>query len=377
MPGERSRALVMVPAWAGQATRDELERQAAQGVRPRSDYVELARALDADIMDTQYLTERASLPARAVARLAGVVLAQILEAFLRQGRYDRIVARADRLGLPLALLFKLSRGRRDLVLVSVWLSRPRKAVFLTRFKVQSHLRAIVNYGSVQAELARTRFGVPAEKLYVCPQPVDERFWRPLDEPVGDGIVSVGWEARDFPTLARAMDGLDAGVDLAIGSAVLRPSGDPDALFGPTVREAARAGTGPGFRVHQQLPPLELRRLYARARLVVVPLHDVDFDAGVTTITEAMAMGKAVVATRTRGQVDIIRDGENGIYVPPGDAAALRNAVRQLLDHPEEADRMGRAGRALVESRHTLDRWVRDVADVVTGRAATAAAEVKE
>ena len=38
-------------------------------------------------------------------------------------------------------------------------------------------------------------------------------------------------------------------------------------------------------------------MYARARLVVVPLHDVDFDAGVTTITEAMAMGKAVVATQ--------------------------------------------------------------------------------
>jgi glycosyltransferase involved in cell wall biosynthesis len=341
--------------------------------------VELARALDADIMDTQYLTERASLLTRAVARPAGVVPAQLLEAFLRQRRYHHIVARADRLGLPLALLFKASRGRRDLVLISVWLSRPRKAVFLSRFKVQSHLRAIINYGSVQAELARTRFGVPAGKLYVCPQPVDERFWRPLDEPAGDGILSVGWEARDFRTLARAMDGLDAGVDLAIGSAALRPSGDPDALFGPTVRETAQAGAGAGFRVHQQLPPLELRRMYARARLVVVPLHDVDFDAGVTTITEAMAMGKAVIATRTRGQVDIIRDGENGIYVPPGDAMALRGAVRHLLGHPDETERMGRAGRALVQRRHTLDRWVRDVVDVVADRStiAAVAGEVKE
>jgi glycosyltransferase involved in cell wall biosynthesis len=379
MPGEPGRSLVMVPAWTGQATRDELDRQAASGLRPRSDYVELARALDADVMDTQYLTERASLLARAVARPAGVVPAQVLDAFLRQRRYRHIVARADRLGLPLALLFKLSGGRRDLVLISVWLSRPRKAVFLRRFKVQSHLRAIINYGSVQAELAHNRFGVPADKLHVCPQPVDERFWRPLDEPVGDGILSVGWEARDFGTLARAMEGIDAAVDLAIGSAVLRPSGDPDALFGPTVRATAQAGSGAGFRVHQQLPPLDLRLMYARARLVVVPLHDVDYDAGVTTITEAMAMGKAVVATRTRGQVDIIRDGENGIYVPPGDTAALRTAVRHLLDHPDDADRMGRAGRALVESRHTLDRWVRDVVDVIAGRSTitAVAGEVEE
>lgn len=367
MPGGRGRSLVIVPAWLGQATPAELGRQAAAGIRPRSDYVELARALDADIIDMHYLTERATGLSRALARPAGVVMAQIIEAFVRQHRYEHIVARADRLGLPLALLFKLTRGRADLVLVSVWLSRPKKAVFLSHFKVQSHLRAIINYGSVQAELARTRLGVPAEKLYVCPQPVDERFWRPGDIPTERRILSVGSEARDYPTLLRAVNGLDVPVDIAIGSTVLRPSGDIDALFGPTARTAARAGSAAGIEVHQQVSPVELRAMYARASLVVVPLHDVDFDAGVTTITEAMAMGKAVVATRTRGQVDVIRDGENGRYVPPGDADALRGAIRYLFDHPDRAERMGRAGRALVESRHTLDRWVADVAAVVSGR----------
>jgi glycosyltransferase involved in cell wall biosynthesis len=99
------------------------------------------------------------------------------------------------------------------------------------------------------------------------------------------------------------------------------------------------------------------------------LHDVEFDAGVTAITEAMAMGKAVVVTRTRGQVDVIRDGESGLYVPPGDPVALRTAIRYLLDNPAEAERMGRAGRATVEAHHTLDRWVSAVAEVVTGRPA--------
>jgi glycosyltransferase involved in cell wall biosynthesis len=357
----------MVPAWAGQATPAELDRQAAADLRPRSDYVELARALDADIMDRHYVTARATALSRAVARTIGVVPAQIIEAYLRRDRYAHIVARADRFGLPLALLFKVSGGRRDLVLISVWLSRPKKAVFLSRFKVHSHLSAIINYGSVQAELAKTRFGVPPEKVHTCLQPVDERFWRPLDEPVRGGVLAVGWEARDFRTLVRAVDGLDLPVDIAVGSAVLGPSGDAGALFGPMVRDTARAGSAARIEVHQLLPPTELRRMYARARFVVVPLHDVEFDAGVTTITEAMAMGKAVVATRTRGQVDIIRDGENGLYVPPGDVEALRAAIRRLSDDPDEAQRMGAAGRALVESHHTLDRWVTDVADVVAGR----------
>jgi glycosyltransferase involved in cell wall biosynthesis len=367
MHSERSRCLVMVPAWRGQQTRAQLERQVESGERPRSDYVELARAINADIMDMQYMTERATPVARTVAKRFGVVPAQLVEAFLRQGRYDHIVARADRLGLPLALLFKLSMGRRDTVLVSVWLSHPKKAVFLSRFKAHSHLRAIINYGSVQMELARTRLSVPAEKLHHYLHPVDERFWHPLGEPTQDYILSVGAEARDYQILARAIDGLDVTAVIAVGSTVLRPSGDADALFGPMVRDAAYAGTSARIRLRQQVAHQELRRLYAQARFVVVPLHDVEFDAGVTTITEAMAMGKAVIATRSRGQVDVVRDGENGLYVPPGDADALRAAIARLMNNPDETERMGRAGRALVESRHTLDGWVASVAGVVTGR----------
>jgi glycosyltransferase involved in cell wall biosynthesis len=77
------------------------------------------------------------------------------------------------------------------------------------------------------------------------------------------------------------------------------------------------------------------------------------------------MGKAVIVTRTRGQADVVRHGETGLYVPPGEPAPLRAAVRHLLDNPDEAERMGWAGRAAVEARHTLDRWVADVAGIVS------------
>ncbi|HEU4425686.1 MAG TPA: glycosyltransferase family 4 protein, partial [Pilimelia sp.] len=337
---------------------------------PRSDYVELARVLDADVMDMQYLTEQGTAVSRALASRDRVVPAQIIDAFVRNRRYRHIVARADRLGLPLALLFKVTRGRRDLVLISVWLSRRKKAVFLSQLRVHSHLRAIINYGSVQRTLAATRLGVPPGKLHLCLQPVDERFWHPAAEtiePVGDRVLSVGFEARDFRTLARALDGLDVTADLAIGSTVLGPSGEVEAAFGGRARDAVAAGSAARIRIHRQVPPRVLRRLYAQARVVVVPLHDVDFDAGVTVIAEAMAMGKAVVVTRTQGQVDVVREGETGLYVPPGDPAALRAAIQHLLDNPDVAERMGRAGRAVVESRHTLDGWVSAVAGIVHGR----------
>lgn len=67
--------------------------------------------------------------------------------------------------------------------------------------------------------------------------------------------------------------------------------------------------------------------------------------------EAMAAGKPVVSTRLGNGVDLVnRDGETGLTVEPGDPAALASALGSLLDDPERAARLGRAGheRALAE-----------------------------
>ena len=55
----------------------------------------------------------------------------------------------------------------------------------------------------------------------------------------------------------------------------------------------------------------LRALYAESSFVVVPLRETDFQAGVTTILEAMAMGKAVIATRTTGRRTSSRTARTG------------------------------------------------------------------
>jgi glycosyltransferase involved in cell wall biosynthesis len=363
MDDQTNSSLLLVPAWVGQESCAALERLAAVGAAPRTDYVELARALNAEVIDMRFMTERATRMARLVARCAGISLGQVVEGFLRRGRCDHLVVKADRLGLPLALLLKLTRSRRDMVLISAWLSPPRNAVFLWPLKAHSHIGEIVNYSSVQMEIAARRLGVPREKLHHVLQPVDERFWHPIDEPVENMICSVGPERRDYPTLLKALQGLELRAELAVGSTVLRPAGDPSAEFATITRQTI-GGRRPNIRVRQQVDAQELRRLYAQSRFVVIPLLDVDAD--VSSIYEAMAMGKAVVVTRTRGQVDVIRDGEQGIYVPPGDPRALRAALEYLISHLAEAERMGRAGRALVEARHGLDTWVALVAGLARG-----------
>jgi glycosyltransferase involved in cell wall biosynthesis len=79
---------------------------------------------------------------------------------------------------------------------------------------------------------------------------------------------------------------------------------------------------------------ELRELYACSRFVVVPLQPSNSDNGITTCLDAMAMGRAVICTRTAGQIGALEDGVNSIRVPPHDTIALRRAIERLWSDPE-------------------------------------------
>ncbi len=165
------------------------------------------------------------------------------------------------------------------------------------------------------------------------------------------------------TLLRAVRGLDIRVDLAVGHSFSATGDTSGKEVRARIGDIKGEGLPPNVRLSTLSPP-RLRELYASARFMVVPLQDLDYDAGVTAIVEAMAMAKAVIVTRTRGQVDVLRDGEQGLYVPPADPRAMRAAIEHLLAHPDEADRMGAAGHALVKRHHGLDAYTSKLVDIV-------------
>jgi L-malate glycosyltransferase len=84
-----------------------------------------------------------------------------------------------------------------------------------------------------------------------------------------------------------------------------------------------------------------------------------------TILEAMAAGLPVVATRVGGTPEIV-DETHGRLVPARDREAVAAALRELGGQPELRQRMGAAGRAKVEARFTIERMVRDYAEVYAG-----------
>ena len=103
------------------------------------------------------------------------------------------------------------------------------------------------------------------------------------------------------------------------------------------------------------------RAYQEASVVVLPSLTEAESFGMTLV-EAMACGRPVVGSRVGGIPGVVRDGVDGLLVPPGDAPALAEALRRLLTDEELGATMGAEGRRAAEStwdwRHSTGTTLR-------------------
>ena len=319
----------------------------------------MAHTFPADLID--YSTARRLIGAGGwlLEKLGGPDLMLAVACFRLRDQYQLIFADGEQISIPLALLFRLAGWihRPRLVTIAHVLSVRKKMIFLDIFRVHKAIDLFWVYCSWQKEFIQRRWRLPAERVVFTPFMVDSCFFAPwqvqADEPLpgipenGDRPVlcSVGLEYRDYATLIEAVRGLDVQVVIAAASPwSKRPDTTQELEIPPNVTV-------------RRFSQYELRSLYARSSFVVMPLFPVDFQAGVTTLLEAMAMEKAVICTRTPGQTDVVIGGETGLYVEPGDPDGLRAAIERLLDNREEAQEMGRKGRRRVEQEMSLERYV--------------------
>ncbi|MCC7369038.1 MAG: glycosyltransferase family 4 protein [Chloroflexi bacterium] len=354
-----------------------------QGDGPKKDYAAIAERLGADLLD--WSAARGNPVLRLLSKVAGRSATQALLAFLRRRHYDVILTDGEHIGIPLALLLKLASSKKAHVTIGHRLSTSKKRPFFKWLRVQTHMSAVVLHSRFQYDLALDELGFSKEQLALLPYQVDPDFWHPMDVPEERLVTSAGLEYRDYPTLFQAVDGLD--VKLVVGASSHWSKRRNTALDAP--RPANVEVSSFNYR--------ELRDLFARAAIVAVPVDDVDFQAGVTTILEAMAMGKPVIVTHTYGQTDVIHDrrlvtrgngngGEdrdrpisllhdfaeeegvplepNGFYVPPKDPGALHRAIAFLLENPEHRRQLGEAGRRTVEHLMSVNQFAERIARVI-------------
>lgn len=158
--------------------------------------------------------------------------------------------------------------------------------------------------------------------------------REPDEPPHALYVGRLAEEKGVLELAEAADGLPLVV-----------VGD-----GPLRERLPASATAVGF-----VAPGEVGSYIERASVVVCPSRREGY--GVVA-RQALAYGRPVIAGAVGGLLDVVRDGETGLLVPPRDPAALRAAIERLLGDPGLRRRFGSAGRALAEERLSLQAAAR-------------------
>lgn len=92
---------------------------------------------------------------------------------------------------------------------------------------------------------------------------------------------------------------------------------------------------------------DVEKMYSAMDIFVLP--SVCEEAFGMVIIEAMSMGKPVIATTVGGIPEIIKDGVNGMLIPPGDSASIANAIERLIDNPDFCKTISAEGRKTVEN----------------------------
>jgi glycosyltransferase involved in cell wall biosynthesis len=340
------RTLILAAGRFGDAARSAI----AAGREPRLDVFELAKTLDADVIDFLDVEASTHPIVKAITKVAGLSAGVAQLGLMRRDSYDAMLTTGEDIGLPLALLLKGSRAKVSHTMIAHTLFPPKKRVFFQYLKVASHIDRILAYSTSEERLIIDVLGVPADKVERIYYHADQEFFRPSSTPVEpDLICAAGQLLRDYDCLISAVRELPVRVQIAAGSPWIDKSLQPQ-------------GELPKHVTWGKLNRFELRSLYERAAIAVVPILQNHYQTGIATILEMMSMGKCVIATRTHGQTDTIVDGVTGVYVPPGDAQALRAAIQRMLADREGAQRMGQAARRFIEENAGLDRFVERLAE---------------
>ena len=321
--------------------------------------LDLASKVKAEIVDSSLLARPQSLLVRLGASLNKAFGLGLL-AFQRRREFDLIYVGNEKLGLVVATLFKFVKRRPRIAILNHYLSSPKKATLFSRLQLHTSIDALICLNEYQASFLQRELAVPPRKVFRIHYgaAVDGDFFLPqLKEGERQNyVLSVGRENRDYETLFEALR--TSEVRAKIVSSGLGAPGD--------YKNHMPAGQPiENVEMLEHVSYAALRNLYDGCCFVVIPLHNVDYPAGITAVMEAMAMGKAVIATYSRGIEEFIDDAVTGFWTEPANPIQLRDKILLLWNNPKLAIQMGQRARESVKSRVDMTRYVEELQSILT------------
>jgi glycosyltransferase involved in cell wall biosynthesis len=209
--------------------------------------------------------------------------------------------------------------------VGTWAKKVTLFVTLTEFSKQKFVEG----------------GIPEDRIFVKPN-----FLSP--DP-GQGPGDAGYvlfagrltEEKGIPLLLEAWKRITEGTLIIAG----------DGPLAPAVRDAAQ--TSSRIRYVGPKTSSEVQELMGRAKALVFP--SIWFEGFPMVIVESLSRGTPVVANRLGSMAEIIRDGETGWLIEPGDPTALARTISRIFAEPQTAERMRSIARNDFQSKYTAER----------------------
>lgn len=308
---------------------------------PSRDFERLAEVMEAVLVDN---TCHINIPfIKRVEKSTALDFSQaisIIRAYPNAGSY---VSFSERVGIPLGMLLQMKKRRPAHVMIAHRLNTKAKKLFDSIGRWHLGVDRIITLCSTQ--LGYAELFLPGRSIFIRAGSTDEQFYRPSDKTEEeDYILAVGSENRDYETLLAAVSGTGVKTKVVSSSpwcrknAMINTLSSDDVEFLPRISYTA------------------LRELYHKAKMVVVPLHDVEYAAGLNGLLEAFCAHKAVVVSASRGLSDYVSHLHNSYSVPVGDTNAMACAIAALYSDASLRETLASGAKETVDNYANLQTF---------------------
>ena len=267
---------------------------------------------------------------------------------------DYVVSLTDGFSLSLAFYYSFIDTRNQIKLVGAFHKLSdydnklpnifKKFYFKLFSKILKRLDFMIFYGNADRLNSINSFNIKKEKTFLIKFGVDTEFWEPnrKDNFNSNYLFSIGQDpARDFNTLLK----VSTKKKIHIHTTLLQMSNNKN----------FKITNGSYHKKKNSLSDVQVKKLYQDSFAVIVPLKDVFQPSGYSVTLQAMACGKPVILTKTKGiwAPEIFENLRNCILVNPGDAKSIENAIKILENDKKTYEYISKEARKTALERFSL------------------------